>query len=166
MVYCFQPPRPPIAPLRMPYWGWGSEGILKGKLISFLKSAPLKTLELIYYMIFVFFSIFAVTAAAAVNAAHRPPPKSILHLEYVLRTHQINFVVFVSIPVAPLSSLEAALVWVLGYPKNKNHLIFEISIIEKPRIDTSHYLLWYIGLSPPSPLLLPPDAPLGGLSLS
>ena len=42
---------------------------------------PLETLEVIYHIIFVFFSIFAVMAA---DAVHGPPPKPILHLGYVV----------------------------------------------------------------------------------
>ena len=41
-----------------------SGGIVKEKLIPFLKSPQFKTIELMYHMIFyMFFSIFAVTAA-------------------------------------------------------------------------------------------------------
>ena len=59
----FSPP-PPRAPLG------GSGGILKEKLIPFLKFLPLKTIELMYHMNFLrVFSIFAVTAAQAATAA-------------------------------------------------------------------------------------------------
>ena len=59
----FSPP-PPRAPLG------GSGGILKEKLIPFLKSPLLKTIELMYHMIFLrVFSIFAVTAAQAAMTA-------------------------------------------------------------------------------------------------
>ena len=48
----------------------GSGGILKEKLITFLKSPPLKTIELMYHMIFLcVFSIFAVMAAQEAMAA-------------------------------------------------------------------------------------------------
>ena len=46
---------------------WGN---LKEKLIPFLKSPLLKTIELMYYVIFfTFYSIFAVTAALAATAS-------------------------------------------------------------------------------------------------
>ena len=47
-----------------------SGGILKEKLIPFLKSPPLKTIELMYHMIFLLvFSIFVVTVAPAATVA-------------------------------------------------------------------------------------------------
>ena len=61
-------PPPPLAPPATPLLE--SEGILKGKMISFLNSPPFKTLESMYHMIFCsVFSIFAVTATAAADAA-------------------------------------------------------------------------------------------------
>merc|ERR1711884_814989 len=63
-IFNFAVPAAMAAPLG------GSGGILKEKLIPFLKSPPLKTIELIYHMIFLLvFSIFAVTAAPAATAA-------------------------------------------------------------------------------------------------
>ena len=40
----------------------------------------------------------------------------------------------------------------------KTDLIFEIPAIENPRFDISHYLLLYIGLSPPA---MPPPSSAG-----
>ena len=52
MVFRSEPPCPPFYyPWTRP-WGGGSEFILKAKLTSFLKSPLLKTLELIYHIIF------------------------------------------------------------------------------------------------------------------
>ena len=55
-----------LAPLRAPLLG--SEGNLKGKLISFLKSAPLETLELIYHMIFFDFCCYGGRCSAQTAA--------------------------------------------------------------------------------------------------
>ena len=70
------------APLR------GSGGILKEKLIPFLKSPPLKTIELMYHMIFyMFFSIFAVTAAPAATEADRTEKLPVLGVVLLKRSH-------------------------------------------------------------------------------
>ena len=60
VVYRSQPPFPSKAPSATPLLG--SEGILKGKLISFLKSLLLKTPDLIYPIIF-----------CCIGICHSPP---------------------------------------------------------------------------------------------
>ena len=66
----------------------GSGGILKEKLIPFLKSPPLKTIELMYHMIFyMFFSIFAVTAAPAATAADQTEKLPVLGVVLLKRSH-------------------------------------------------------------------------------
>ena len=66
----------------------GSGGILKEKLIPFLKSPPLKTIELMYHMIFyMFFSIFAVTAAPAATATDETEKLPVLGVVLLKRSH-------------------------------------------------------------------------------
>merc|ERR1711978_216455 len=60
----------------------GPGGILKEKLIPFLKSPPLKTIELMYHMIFyMFFSIFAITAATAADQTEKLPVLGVVLLK-------------------------------------------------------------------------------------
>ncbi len=127
----------------------GSGGILKEKLIPFLKSPPLRTIELMYHMIFLrVFSIFAVMAAQAATAAPmgwsggilkkmipflKSPLLKTIELMYDFFTLFFNFCRY-----GGGGGNGGALGRIWGYPKRKTDPIFEIPTVENHRIDILH----------------------------